>query len=79
MVWVKIQAYDMNGASTPRYGDFYAIDEANMLTCGFGACFGETACVVVVGECEHRAAVLCGKLYDLGGRECAIRNGGMAM
>ena len=44
----------MNGAVSPCYGDFCAVDELDAVAGGFGAGFGKPARVVVVGEASRR-------------------------
>ena len=79
VVFVKIQRNDVDGAMPPCYRDFYTIDKLNILSLGFGARFGKPACVVVVGEREQAAAILCGGLHQLRRRERAIGRGGMGV
>ena len=79
VVFVKVQRNDVEGAVSPCYGDFRAVDESDTVPRGFGAGFGKPACVVVVGEGEQAAAVLCGGLHQLRRRECAIGYGGMGV
>ena len=79
VVFVKIQRDDVEGAVSPCYRDFRAVDESDTVPRGFGAGFGKPARVVVVGEGEQAAAVLRGGLHQLLRRERAVGDGGMGV
>ena len=49
VVFVKVQADNVDGAAAPSDGYFHAVDEGEAEGIGFGTCFGKSAGMVVVG------------------------------
>lgn len=79
MVFVEVEADDVDGAFAPGNGDFHAVDKTDAEGFGFGTGFGQTAGVVVVGQGEQGAAVGVGEADDFGRGECAVGDGGVAV
>ena len=52
VVFVKVQADNVDGAAAPSDGYFHAVDEGEAEGIGFGARFGKSAGMVVVGQGE---------------------------
>ena len=72
VVFVKVQADNVDGAAAPSDGYFYAVDEGKAEGIGLGACFGQSAGMVVVGQGEQGATVLTGESDDFGWGEHAV-------
>ena len=79
MVFVEVEADDVDGAFALGNGDFHAVGETQPELVGFGTRFGDAAGVVVVGQRQQRAAVLMREAHDFGGGEHTVGNGGMAV
>ena len=71
-MFVKVQADNVDGAAAPSDGYFHAVDEEEAESIGFGACFGESASVVVVGQGEQGATVLMGESDNFGWGQHAV-------
>ena len=52
-MFVKVQADNVDGAAAPSDGYFHAVDEGEAEGIGFGARFGKSAGMVVVGQASR--------------------------
>ena len=72
VVFVKVQADNVDGAAAPSDGYFHTVDKGEAEGIGFGACFGKSAGVVVVGQGEQGATVLTGESDNFGWGQHAV-------
>ena len=67
IVFIEIQPDDVHAAAAPGNGNLHTVNQADAALRRFGACFGQAAGVVVVGQRQHGTAVGMRQPHHFGG------------